>query len=97
MRESPLTLPNAITIARIASCPILGYYIIQGQFGIATTILFFSGFSDWVSDTSQPYYSAQTRHWSPSIGVLSFEIASERRKMEGREGYKGIKKRREKG
>jgi cardiolipin synthase len=48
VRESPYTIPNALTLARLAACPFLGYCIIQGDFKLATGLLFASGLSDWV-------------------------------------------------
>jgi cardiolipin synthase len=49
LHESPYTIPNALTTARILACPFLGYAIIHSQFGWATGILLVSGFTDWVS------------------------------------------------
>jgi cardiolipin synthase len=49
LRESPYTLPNALTLLRIVACPFLGYTIVHGQFAWATGLLFASGFTDWVS------------------------------------------------
>ncbi|WVN89145.1 CDP-diacylglycerol-glycerol-3-phosphate 3-phosphatidyltransferase [Cryptococcus depauperatus CBS 7841] len=46
--ESPYTIPNALTLARILACPILGYEIIQGNHEWATGILFASGLTDWL-------------------------------------------------
>lgn len=48
LRESPYTVPNALTIARILACPFLGYNIIHGNYEWATGILLVGGFSDWV-------------------------------------------------
>ncbi|KAL1413003.1 hypothetical protein Q8F55_000752 [Vanrija albida] len=48
LHESPYTLPNALTLARIASCPFLAYAIVQGQFELATGILVAGGFTDWL-------------------------------------------------
>ncbi|GAA5855317.1 hypothetical protein JCM8547_009030 [Rhodosporidiobolus lusitaniae] len=47
-RENPYTLPNAITLARIAATPVIGHYILQGELGIATGLLFVAGVSDLV-------------------------------------------------
>jgi cardiolipin synthase len=49
LHESPYTIPNALTIARIVACPFLGYHIIHGNLEWATGILVLGGFSDWVS------------------------------------------------
>ncbi|KAJ9094057.1 hypothetical protein QFC21_006158 [Naganishia friedmannii] len=48
LRESPYTIPNALTLARILSCPVLGYCVVQGEFEWATGILVLGGFSDWL-------------------------------------------------
>ncbi|KAJ9117960.1 hypothetical protein QFC20_000241 [Naganishia adeliensis] len=48
LRESPYTIPNALTLARIASCPVLAYCIVKGEFEWATGILVAGGFSDWL-------------------------------------------------
>ncbi|KAI9638209.1 CDP-alcohol phosphatidyltransferase-domain-containing protein, partial [Dioszegia hungarica] len=48
LRESPYTIPNALTIARLAACPFLGYSIVQGDFVWATSLLVVSGLSDWL-------------------------------------------------
>jgi len=50
--ESPYTIPNALTVARIIACPFLGYQIVQGDYVLATSLLFACGVSDWVSWTS---------------------------------------------
>ncbi|GMK57536.1 hypothetical protein CspeluHIS016_0403700 [Cutaneotrichosporon spelunceum] len=48
LHESPYTLPNALTVARIAACPFLAYAIVKGDFQIATGILVASGLTDWL-------------------------------------------------
>lgn len=48
LHESPYTLPNALTVARIIACPFLGYSIVKGDFAMATGILAVSGFTDWL-------------------------------------------------
>lgn len=47
-REDIFTLPNAITVSRMAACPYLGYAIVQGNWGIATGVLAYAGLSDLV-------------------------------------------------
>jgi cardiolipin synthase len=49
LSESPYTLPNALTVARIIACPFLGYQIVHGDYVSATALLFACGVSDWVS------------------------------------------------
>jgi hypothetical protein len=49
LSESPYTIPNALTLARIIACPFLGYQIVQGDYVLATSLLFACGVSDWVS------------------------------------------------
>ncbi|WVQ77119.1 hypothetical protein IAR50_006802 [Cryptococcus sp. DSM 104548] len=46
--ESPYTIPNALTLARLLACPLLGYEIVQGDYALATGILFASGVTDWL-------------------------------------------------
>lgn len=48
LRESPYTIPNALTLSRLLACPLLGYHIVQGNIEWATGILLVSGFTDWV-------------------------------------------------
>jgi hypothetical protein len=47
-RENIYTIPNALTVSRIISCPFLGYFIINGNFVYATSLLFYAGVSDLV-------------------------------------------------
>ncbi|GAA5946164.1 hypothetical protein JCM3775_006302 [Rhodotorula graminis] len=47
-RENPYTIPNAITVARMAACPVIGYYILEGDLSTATALLFVAGVSDLV-------------------------------------------------
>ena len=49
LRENIYTITNALTVSRILSCPVLGWAIVQGKFGLATGILVYAGVSDWVS------------------------------------------------
>lgn len=53
-RENPYTIPNAITLARIAATPVIGHFVLQGELGKATALLFVAGFSDLVSRPSAP-------------------------------------------
>jgi len=46
--ENIYTIPNALTLARILACPAIGYYIVKGELGIATSLLFVAGVSDLV-------------------------------------------------
>ncbi|GAA5884116.1 hypothetical protein JCM16303_005923 [Sporobolomyces ruberrimus] len=46
--ENIYTIPNALTLARILACPVIGYYIVEGELGIATSLLFVAGVSDLV-------------------------------------------------
>ncbi|KAK1925489.1 CDP-alcohol phosphatidyltransferase-domain-containing protein [Papiliotrema laurentii] len=48
LSESPYTIPNALTLARIIACPFLGYQIVQGDYVLATSLLFACGVSDWL-------------------------------------------------
>lgn len=55
--ESPYTIPNALTLARLLACPVLGYMIVQGDYAWATSILFVSGVTDWVGTISGYRYN----------------------------------------
>lgn len=55
--ESPYTIPNALTLARLLACPVLGYMIVQGDYAWATSILFVSGVTDWVGTISKYRYN----------------------------------------
>ncbi|BGP47777.1 hypothetical protein JCM10450v2_003642 [Rhodotorula kratochvilovae] len=48
LRENIYTIPNIITVARIAACPVIGYYILKGDLATATGLLFVAGVSDLV-------------------------------------------------
>jgi len=48
VRENIYTIPNLLTLSRIAACPVLAYSIIQGDFATATAILAYAGTTDWV-------------------------------------------------
>lgn len=42
------TIPNALTISRILSCPVLGYAILHDNFYVATGLLVYGGLTDLV-------------------------------------------------
>ncbi|ORY92438.1 CDP-alcohol phosphatidyltransferase-domain-containing protein [Leucosporidium creatinivorum] len=46
--ENIYTIPNALTVARICACPAIGYFVLQGELGKATALLFVAGVSDLV-------------------------------------------------
>ncbi|GAA6020908.1 hypothetical protein JCM10207_003184 [Rhodosporidiobolus poonsookiae] len=46
--ENIYTIPNALTVARIAATPVIGYYVLQGNWAAATGLLFVAGVSDLV-------------------------------------------------
>jgi cardiolipin synthase len=48
--ENIYTLPNLITLSRIAATPVIGYFILQGDFIWATSLLFYAGVSDLVRE-----------------------------------------------
>lgn len=48
LRENIYTLPNALTVSRILSCPFLAYFIVQGNFELATAALVYAGVTDLV-------------------------------------------------
>lgn len=49
LRENIYTIPNALTLSRIISCPFLAWSILEGNFAVATGILAYAGISDSVS------------------------------------------------
>ncbi|SCV67815.1 BQ2448_5426 [Microbotryum intermedium] len=46
--ENIYTFPNALTLARIATTPVIGHFVLQGHFVEATALLFVAGISDVV-------------------------------------------------
>ncbi|GJE98541.1 CDP-diacylglycerol--glycerol-3-phosphate 3-phosphatidyltransferase [Phanerochaete sordida] len=48
LRENIYTIPNLLTVSRIAACPVLGYAIIQDNFVAATALLVYAGLTDLV-------------------------------------------------
>ncbi|KAK4687667.1 cardiolipin synthase (CMP-forming), partial [Tremellales sp. Uapishka_1] len=60
LHESPFTIPNALTVARILACPVLGYTIVQGQYEWATGILLVGGLSDWLDGYLARRWNQQT-------------------------------------
>ncbi|KAK9898995.1 hypothetical protein P389DRAFT_140803 [Cystobasidium minutum MCA 4210] len=48
LRENIYTIPNLLTVSRIISCPFLGYFIVNGNFVAATSLLFYAGVSDLI-------------------------------------------------
>lgn len=56
LRENIYTIPNLLTVSRIISCPFLGYFIVNGNFVAATSLLFYAGVSDLVgTETRCPF------------------------------------------
>ncbi|KAM0752365.1 hypothetical protein T439DRAFT_324443 [Meredithblackwellia eburnea MCA 4105] len=47
-RENIYTIPNALTVSRILSCPVIGYFVLQGELGKATALLFVAGVTDLI-------------------------------------------------
>ncbi|KAG8721404.1 hypothetical protein FRC08_013358 [Ceratobasidium sp. 394] len=48
LRENIYTIPNALTVSRILSCPLLGWSILEGRYGLASGLLLYAGITDWV-------------------------------------------------
>jgi hypothetical protein len=48
IHEDIYTIPNALTVSRILACPVLGWAILEGRYGLATGLLFYAGVTDWV-------------------------------------------------
>jgi len=47
IKENIYTIPNALTLSRIAACPFLGWCILDGKFATATGLLVYAGVTDW--------------------------------------------------
>ncbi|KAI0057427.1 hypothetical protein BV25DRAFT_1892645 [Artomyces pyxidatus] len=65
LRENIYTLPNLLTVSRIAACPVLGWAIIEGDFGLATGLLVYAGFTDWVDG-----FLARRYHMKSVLGTI---------------------------
>ncbi|KAI0664229.1 CDP-alcohol phosphatidyltransferase-domain-containing protein [Cubamyces menziesii] len=48
LRENIYTLPNLLTLSRIAACPVLGWSIVHDDFYLATGLLVYAGLTDLV-------------------------------------------------
>ncbi|KAH9893464.1 CDP-alcohol phosphatidyltransferase-domain-containing protein [Cubamyces lactineus] len=48
IRENIYTLPNLLTLSRIAACPVLGWAIVHDDFYLATGLLVYAGLTDLV-------------------------------------------------
>ncbi|KAF8586443.1 hypothetical protein K439DRAFT_1387162 [Ramaria rubella] len=60
IRENIYTLPNLLTVSRILACPVLGWSIVEGNFGIATSLLVYAGVTDWVDGFIARRYRMQS-------------------------------------
>ncbi|KAH6915819.1 phosphatidyl synthase [Coprinopsis sp. MPI-PUGE-AT-0042] len=64
-RENIYTIPNALTVSRIISCPILGWAILDGNYTFATGLLLYAGLTDWVDG-----YLARNYNMSSVLGTV---------------------------
>ncbi len=48
LHENIYTIPNLLTVSRILACPVLGYYVVQENFVMATSLLAYAGLTDLV-------------------------------------------------
>ncbi|KAG8710121.1 hypothetical protein FRC09_000293 [Ceratobasidium sp. 395] len=48
VRENIYTIPNALTVSRILSCPLIGWSILEGKYGLASGLLLYAGVTDWI-------------------------------------------------
>lgn len=72
-REYIYTLPNALTLSRILVTPVIGYYVLQGELGVATSLLFVAGASDMVRASSsfrRILLTSSNAHYSSTDGLL---------------------------
>jgi hypothetical protein len=56
-RENIYTIPNFLTVSRILACPVLGWSVVQGDFGLATGILAYASITDLVGSYISPLLS----------------------------------------
>ncbi|ETW78684.1 hypothetical protein HETIRDRAFT_324323 [Heterobasidion irregulare TC 32-1] len=60
LRENIYTLPNFLTLSRIAACPILGWSILADDFVLATGLLAYAGITDLVDGFLARRYNMQS-------------------------------------
>lgn len=48
IRENIYTIPNVLTLSRIIACPVLGWAILDNNYGVATGLLVYAGLTDLV-------------------------------------------------
>ncbi|THH14641.1 hypothetical protein EW146_g5711 [Bondarzewia mesenterica] len=60
IRENIYTLPNFLTLSRIAACPVLGWAILADDFVLATGLLAYAGITDLVDGFLARRYSMQS-------------------------------------
>lgn len=48
LHENIYTIPNLLTVSRILACPALGYFIVKGDFVLATGLLVYAGTTDFI-------------------------------------------------
>ncbi|KAA1470188.1 hypothetical protein DENSPDRAFT_797349 [Dentipellis sp. KUC8613] len=65
LHENIYTIPNLLTLSRIAACPILGYSILQNDFVTATGLLAYAGFTDLLDG-----YLARTYKMTSVLGTI---------------------------
>ncbi|TDL23584.1 hypothetical protein BD410DRAFT_786825 [Rickenella mellea] len=65
LHENIYTLPNALTVSRLLSCPLLGWSIVEGNFVLATGLLTYAGITDWVDG-----YLARRYHMHSVLGTI---------------------------
>lgn len=87
LHENIYTIPNLLTMSRILACPALGYFIVKGDFVLATGLLVYAGTTDFVrsmlpevwhlSDWHAPWPcrltagSPESTIWAPSSAAFS--------------------------
>ncbi|KAJ7066449.1 CDP-alcohol phosphatidyltransferase-domain-containing protein [Mycena amicta] len=59
-KENIYTLPNLLTLSRIAACPVLGWSVLNGEFHIATSLLVYAGLTDLADGYLARRYNTQT-------------------------------------
>ncbi|KAH8833225.1 CDP-alcohol phosphatidyltransferase-domain-containing protein [Flagelloscypha sp. PMI_526] len=60
IRENIYTIPNLLTLSRIAACPVLGWSIVKGDFHLATGLLVYAGITDLLDGFLARRYNMQS-------------------------------------
>lgn len=59
-RENIYTIPNILTLSRLLAAPLVGYFVVTQQHGLALGLFFYAGVTDLVDGYIARRYSLQT-------------------------------------